>query len=61
MDRIMAEVDIKSKVKAGDTVVLLGGERGVKFDAWDWSKVIKTIPYEVTCSISKRVPRVYKK
>ncbi len=60
MDRIMFDVD-NDDIKYGDEVILLGGKNNLKFDAWDWSKITNTIPYEVTCNISKRVPRVYKK
>ncbi len=38
-----------------------GKKENLKIDAWDWSKIINTIPYEVTCGISKRVPQSYKK
>lgn len=59
MDRIMASIGKNDDIKAGDSVILLGSKNGICFDAWEWSKIVKTIPYEVTCSISKRVPRVY--
>lgn len=58
MDRIMFEIG-NSKVNVGDLVILLGKEKDKKITAWDWSKVLNTIPYEITCSISKRVPRAY--
>ncbi len=58
MDRIMFDITgIDAKI--GDEVVLLGSRNHLKFDAWDWSEIINTIPYEITCSISKRVPRIY--
>jgi alanine racemase len=58
MDRIMFNV-FDDNVKVGDKVILLGESGKLKINAWDWSKIINTIPYEVTCSISKRVPRIY--
>ncbi|RMD49678.1 MAG: alanine racemase [Ignavibacteria bacterium] len=59
MDRIMFDVnDIKAKV--GDKIILLGKSKHFKFDAWDWAKILNTIPYEITCAIGKRVPRIYK-
>jgi alanine racemase len=58
MDRIMFDVGA-DKISVGDEVILLGKRDNKKFDAWDWSKILKTIPYEITCNISKRVPRVY--
>lgn len=58
MDRILFDVtDVD--VQVGDEVVLLGQRSKLKFDAWDWSNILNTIPYEVTCNISKRVPRIY--
>jgi alanine racemase len=58
MDRITFKVDIN--VKEEDEVILIGKSKGLNITAWDWSKILNTIPYEVTCLISKRVPRVYK-
>ena len=59
MDRIMFDIG-NDKIKINDDVILLGQKGKLKIDAWDWSKIINTIPYEVTCGISKRVPRVIK-
>jgi alanine racemase len=59
MDRIMFDIG-NDKIKINDDVILLGRKGKLKIDAWDWSKIINTIPYEVTCGISKRVPRVIK-
>lgn len=58
MDRIMFEVDAKH-VKIGDRVILLGEDGKLRFDAANWSRILNTIPYEITCGISKRVPRIY--
>jgi alanine racemase len=58
MDRIM--FDIKNdKINIGDEVVLLGKKNKLEITAWDWSKKLNTIPYEITCGISKRVRRIY--
>ena len=59
MDRIMFNVN-NDEIKPGEKVILLGEDNKVNINAWDWSKLLNTIPYEVTCGISKRVPRVYK-
>jgi len=59
MDRIMFDVG-NDNIKVNDDVILLGKNGKFKIDAWDWSKKINTIPYEITCGISKRVPRVVK-
>lgn len=59
MDRIMFDVG-DDKIKTGDEVILIGSTKGKKIDAWDWSKILNTIPYEITCGITKRVPRIYR-
>jgi len=58
MDRVMINTKNK-KLKVGDKVILLGKSKNNSITAWDWSKIIKTIPYEITCNINKRVPRIY--
>ncbi len=59
MDRIMLNVG-DNEIKPGEKVTLLGSQNGININAWDWSKQLNTIPYEITCNISKRIPRVYK-
>lgn len=59
MDRIMFNV-FDDDVKVGDKVTLLGKESGIEITAYDWAEMLNTIPYEVLCGISKRVPRIYK-
>jgi alanine racemase len=60
MDRIMFDIGTKAKITSGNKVILLGNYKDFKIDAWDWSRLINTIPYEITCGISKRVPRIHK-
>ena len=57
MDRIMFDVG-NDKIKVNDDVILIGKKGKHSINAWDWSKIINTIPYEITCNISKRVPRL---
>jgi alanine racemase len=58
MDRILYEIG-DDDVKPGDEIIMLGEQNGKSVTAWDWCRILDTIPYEVTCNISKRVPRVY--
>lgn len=58
MDRIMFDVG-NSKINIGDEVILLGESKKHEISGWEWCKILNTIPYEITCNISKRVPRVY--
>ncbi len=59
MDQIIVDLGDDFEAARGEEVVLLGkqGEEEISID--DWCEKLETIPYEVTCSISKRVPRVY--
>jgi alanine racemase len=58
MDRIMFNVE-NNKIEVSDEVILLGKKGKLKFDAWEWARILDTIPYEITCGISVRVPRLY--
>jgi len=42
-------------VRVGDTVELFGTVQSVN----DLARMLDTIPYELTCAVSKRVPRLY--
>ncbi|OAA91184.1 alanine racemase [Clostridium ljungdahlii] len=59
MDQCMIDVTAVGEVNVGDEVILMGEKNGLKFDAEDIAKTIGTISYEILCSISRRVPRVY--
>jgi alanine racemase len=56
MDWVMVDLGIRSKVKVNDEVIMFGKE----YPAYNLSEIMKTIPYEITCNISKRVNRIYK-
>ena len=53
MDMLFVKVD--NSVNVGDEVVILKDKEHIL----EVSKHMNTIPYEILCSISKRVPRVY--
>lgn len=62
MDWIMLDVTNVPGVTVGDEVVLLGqDESGNCVHAEDLAAAAGTIPYEIFCGISKRVPRIYLK
>ena len=46
-------------VRRGDEVVLLGAQGDERVLAEEWARRLGTINYEVTCAISRRVPRAY--
>jgi alanine racemase len=59
MDQTMIDVTDIDDVKIGDEVVVFGsGEYGER-TADDLAACADTINYEVVCTVSKRVPRVY--
>jgi len=57
MDQCCVDLGKKTKVKRWDEAVIFGGAAP---SAAEFAKAAATIPYEVTCGINKRVPRVYK-
>ena len=60
MDWIMVDVTSISGVAVGDEVTLLGCDRqGNCVRAEELAAWAGTIPYEIFCGISKRVPRIY--
>jgi alanine racemase len=59
MDLTTVDVTGIPGVEVGDEVVLLGESNGKVIDAGEHARICETIPYEILCSISKRVPRVY--
>ena len=60
MDWIMLDVSAVAGIAVGDDVTLLGCDRaGNCVRAEDLAEKAGTIPYEIFCGISKRVPRVY--
>lgn len=57
MDQFMADVT-GLDVKPGDSVTLIGQSGSEKITADDIADLCHTIGYEITCGITKRVPRV---
>jgi alanine racemase len=58
MDQTVVDVTGIPGVAVGDEVVLLGSQGEHTIDAWDLADLTETIPWEVLCAISSRVPRV---
>ncbi|HXM23804.1 MAG TPA: alanine racemase [Terriglobales bacterium] len=57
MDLTLADVTGLPGVSVGDEVVLLGATDGLSVDAREHAALSETVPYEILCGISKRVPR----
>ncbi|GHV96035.1 alanine racemase [Spirochaetia bacterium] len=56
MDQCLADLGPETNVRLWDEVTVFGGDAP---DAAVLAERIGTIPYEITCNINKRVPRVY--
>jgi len=59
MDLTLADVTGIPDVTVADEVILLGSCDGLNVDAREHAAWARTIPYEILCAISKRVPRRY--
>jgi alanine racemase len=59
MDQLMIDLGDMKDVQAGEEVVLLGKQGDEEISIYEWCRRLETIPYEVTCGISKRVARIY--
>lgn len=59
MDQFMVDITELEEVKEGDEAVLLGRQGKNIVTADEIADILGTISYEVVCSVSKRVPRVY--
>ena len=52
--------DIPGEVRCNDPVVLVGRQAGAEITITEFSDWADTIPWETLCSVTKRVPRVYR-
>jgi alanine racemase len=59
MDHVMIDLGEDRSVGEGDRVVLMGEDGSERITAWDLARTIGSIPYETTCLVTARVPRVY--
>ena len=59
MDLTLVDVTNIPGVREGDDVLLIGSSGSLKVDASELAELSGTVPYEILCGISKRVPRVH--
>ena len=59
MDQLMIDFGSRSSNKVGDRVTLLGRDGTREITGWDIADALGTIPYEICCAISERIPRTY--
>ena len=60
MDQTMVDLGPGSEAAEGDEVILFGVQDGEGIiDGEELCELLGTIPYELTCMVGRRVPRVY--
>lgn len=61
MDQTIVDVtEIGRSVASGDLVTIIGSQGDSEIRLEDFSERADTIPWEVLCSVTKRVPRIYR-
>ncbi len=61
MDQILVHLGDASNISVGDEVVLFGKQGSEHISIISISRQLKTIPYEVTCWPTQRVPKIHLK
>ncbi len=59
MDLAAIDVTHIPEAHLGDEVTIIGASEHCSISAWEHANYSLTVPYEVLCSIGRRVPRVY--
>ena len=60
MDQTIIDVTDVPGVQCGDQATLVGKQDGAEISIAEFSAWSDSIPWETLCSVTKRVPRVYK-
>lgn len=58
MDQMMADITGADGINVGDEALVMGGSGRLSLE--NVAGKVRTIPHELMCSVSRRVPRVYK-
>ena len=61
MDNLTVDLGPRPVVEAGEPAVLIGAQDREEISCEEIAKRLATINYEVTCAISPRVPREYRR
>ncbi|MCL2023537.1 MAG: alanine racemase [Oscillospiraceae bacterium] len=59
MDQSVLDISGLDHAATGDTVTVFGHDGGDEISIQTLSEMVAALPYELLCSINKRVPRVY--
>jgi alanine racemase len=61
MDQIIVDLtDLDAAVEAGEVAVLVGRQGEAEITVMEFSRWSDSIPWETLCSVTKRVPRLYR-
>ena len=60
MDQTIVDVTDAGNVASGDEAVIIGRQAGAEITVGEFSRWADTIPWETLCSVTKRVPRIYR-
>jgi alanine racemase len=60
MDQTIIDVTEVPEARCGDEAVLVGRQGEAEITITEFSRWADTIPWETLCSVTKRVPRLYK-
>ncbi|MDR1012048.1 MAG: alanine racemase [Opitutaceae bacterium] len=56
----ITDIPTMTKVASGDECVIVGRQNGAEITLTEFSRNADTIPWETLCSVTKRVPRLYR-
>lgn len=60
MDQMLADVTNIPPAKIGQEVVLIGRQKDEFISSEELARLAGTIPYEIVCNLTHRVPRIYR-
>jgi alanine racemase len=60
MDQTIVDVTDAGTVASGDEAVIIGRQGPAEISVGEFSRWADTIPWETLCSVTKRVPRIYR-
>jgi alanine racemase len=60
MDQTIVDVTDVGAVASGDEAVIIGRQGAAEISVGEFSRWADTIPWETLCSVTKRVPRIYR-
>ena len=59
MDQMMVDLGKSSDIKVGSEVILIGKQGNEEITVKEIADLAGTIPNEISCLLSSRIPRIY--